>query len=287
MGEEESCQVQVVIISGLSGSGKSVALNLLEDNGYSCTDNLPTLLLPVLTNHLRHVGRTQAAVSIDARSADTLPLLKLHLKDLYAAGIQVHFLFLEAKTPILVKRYSETRRRHPLSDGNRTLTECIELEREMLAEIAELAHRIDTSDLSANQLRSWVRQFIQSRSAGIQVVFQSFGFKHGLPLDADAVFDARCLPNPYYEPHLRPLTGKDELVQNFLNHEPLVEKMIADIRRYLTTWLPEFVRDNRSYFSVAIGCTGGQHRSVYLAEMLAAEFRQQYPVLLRHRELEG
>ena len=213
--------------------------------------------------------------------------MTLHLKDLYAAGIQVHFLFLEAKTPILVKRYSETRRRHPLSDGNRTLTECIELEREMLVEIAELAHRIDTSDLSANQLRSWVRQFIQSRSAGIQVVFQSFGFKHGLPLDADAVFDARCLPNPYYEPHLRPLTGKDELVQNFLNHEPLVEKMIADIRRYLTTWLPEFVRDNRSYFSVAIGCTGGQHRSVYLAEMLAAEFRQQYSVLLRHRELEG
>jgi UPF0042 nucleotide-binding protein len=194
-------------------------------------------------------------------------------------------LFLDAKTETLVKRFSETRRLHPLSDGVLTLTECVAHERELLAEISNIGHHIDTSELNANALRAWIKQFITLDRARLTLLFESFGFKNGLPLDADLVYDVRCLPNPHYDPVLRPLTGRDAPVIQFLDELPLVQKMYADIRTFVEEWLPCFVADNRSYVTVAIGCTGGQHRSVYLTEKLAQYFKSRQQVLLRHREL--
>jgi UPF0042 nucleotide-binding protein len=199
--------------------------------------------------------------------------------------MDLRVLFLEANTETLVKRYSETRRRHPLADSGRTLPECIEAEREALADIAEMGHRIDTSELSPNMLRTWIKDFLALDRSRIILLFESFGFKHGLPLDADFVFDVRCVPNPYYEPNLRPLTGLDAPVIEFLERQDSALGMLADIRYFLEKWLPCFVRDNRSYVTVAIGCTGGQHRSVYFAERLAERFRDEYQVLVRHRGL--
>jgi UPF0042 nucleotide-binding protein len=201
----------------------------------------------------------------------------------HAAG--VHVLFLDAQTDTLVKRFSETRRLHPLSDGVRTLPECVGYERELLAEISDIGHHIDTTELSANGLRAWIKQFIQLDRARLTLLFQSFGFKHGIPLDADLVFDVRCLPNPHYDEKLRPLTGRDTAVIEFLEGITSVRDMYNDIVHFLQRWLPEFVSDNRSYLTVAIGCTGGQHRSVYLAEKLARYFESQQQVLIRHRQL--
>jgi len=194
-------------------------------------------------------------------------------------------MFLEANTETLVKRYSETRRRHPLSDGKQTISESIEIERELLAKIAEIGHRMDTSDLSPNALRGWVKDFLGLDRSRITLLFESFGFKHGLPLDADFVFDVRCLPNPFYDPKLRPFTGKDQPVIDFIEAQPDAIAMLADIRYYVEKWLPCFIRDNRAYLTVAIGCTGGQHRSVYFTEQLAERFRGEYQVLVRHRGL--
>jgi UPF0042 nucleotide-binding protein len=277
--------MQLFLISGLSGSGKSVALNVLEDSGYYCVDNLPAELLNVLTNNLNLAGTSKVAVSVDVRSGNSVILLPQYIEKLRQQNIDVHVLFLDAKNETLVKRFSETRRLHPLSDGVKTLTECVTLERELLAEIANIGHHIDTSDLHANALRAWIKQFITLDRARLTLLFESFGFKNGLPLDADLVFDVRSLPNPHYDPKLRPLTGRDEAVVKFLDDSPLVEKMYADIRTFIENWLPSFVADNRSYLTVAIGCTGGQHRSVYLAEKLAQHFRSQQQVLVRHREL--
>jgi UPF0042 nucleotide-binding protein len=212
-------------------------------------------------------------------------LLPQYIDKLKLQGVDVHVLFLDAKSETLVKRFSETRRLHPLNDGKRTLPECVSLERELLAEIANIGHHIDTSELNANALRAWIKQFIALDRARLTLLFESFGFKNGLPLDADFVFDVRCLPNPHYDPVLRPLTGRDKPVIDFLEGTPLVQKMYADIRDFVEGWLPHFVADNRSYLTVAIGCTGGQHRSVYFAEKLAAHFKTQQQVLLRHREL--
>lgn len=277
--------MQLILISGLSGSGKSIALNVLEDSGYYCVDNLPAKLLPETIGFLNDSGYDHVAISIDVRSGETLSQLPGHIADLKLRGVDLRVLFLEAKSETLVKRFSETRRRHPLSSGERSLTECIQLERDLLEDVGALSHRIDTSDLSPNTLRAWIKDMVQQDRSRLTLLFQSFGFKHGIPLDADLVFDVRCLPNPHYDPVLRPLTGKDEKVVAFLEAIDEVHAMLDDIRGYVEKWLPCYIRDNRNYLTVAVGCTGGQHRSVYFSEKLASYFRSRQQVLVRHREL--
>jgi UPF0042 nucleotide-binding protein len=277
--------VQIILISGLSGSGKSIAIAVLADIGYYCVDNLPLALLPTLIEHLAREGQTRVAIAIDARSGASLAQLPQIADRLRAAGADLRVLFLEAKTLTLVKRFSETRRRHPLSSDTVSLQEAIQLEREMLADVAPLAHRIDTSDLSVSALRLWIKDLVGQDRSRITVLFQSFGFKHGIPLDADLVFDVRCLPNPHYVAELRPLTGRDQAVRDYIEASPDAMALLADIRGFVENWLPCFIRDHRAYLTVAIGCTGGQHRSVYFAETLAAAFREREQVLLRHREL--
>lgn len=277
--------MHLMLISGLSGSGKSIALNVLADGGYYCVDNLPATLLPETVRFLEQSGYTHAAISIDARSGESfsqLPRIIAELKQ----GVDLRILFLEAKLNTLVKRFSETRRRHPLSIGGRSLPECIQLERELLANVGDIAQRIDTSDLSPNTLRAWIKDISAlERTSGLTLLFQSFGFKHGIPLDADMVYDVRCLPNPHYDPKLRSLTGKDAAVISFLEQDESVGSMLEDIRAYIEKWLPCFIRDNRNYLTVAIGCTGGQHRSVYFAEKLGQFFHPQQQVVVRHREM--
>ena len=282
--------MHILIISGLSGSGKSIALNLLEDAAYYCVDNLPPQLLQPLVDQLGQQGYGKIAVAIDIRGGGGIETLPQQLDTLRAQKHDVQFLFLDSKTETLRKRYSETRRRHPLASDERTLSESIAEERVRLARVAELGHHIDTSDLKPNALREWIRQFITANGdhkepQTLTLSFESFGFKHGLPLDAELVFDVRCLPNPHYEPDLRPLTGRDQPVIDFLEAEPDVLKMRDDIARFVETWLPAYIRDNRSYLTVGIGCTGGQHRSVYIAEWLARHFADRARVLVRHREL--
>lgn len=277
--------MQLVVITGLSGSGKSVALKALEDGAYYTADNLPAKLLPEMVDFLQTAGYCRVAVSIDARSGDTLSSLPQQLQQLRARGVDIKVLFLDAKTDTLLRRYSETRRRHPLSHGALTVGECIAREREMLAEIGALSHHIDTSDLNPNALRAWIKEFVEFDNSGMTLLFQSFGFKHGIPLDADLVFDVRCLPNPHYDPKLRPLTGKDQAVIDFLEADEKVMQMLGDIRSFVERWLPCFVADHRSYVTVAIGCTGGEHRSVYFVEALARYFGGSRRVLVRHREL--
>ncbi len=280
---------QLVIVTGLSGSGKSIALRALEDSGYYCIDNLPATMLPHISEHLdpAHLNSTshdRVAISIDSRSAaiETLPA---HIEQLKAQNVATQVLFLESNVETLVKRFSETRRKHPLSKDNTTLAESIAYERELLSNLGSLGHVIDTSHLSANTLRAWVKDVVSSEQAGLTLLFTSFGFKHGIPLDADFVFDVRCLPNPHYDLNLRDLTGRDAKVQAFLEDQSSVHEMLKDIRLYIEKWLPCFVTDNRSYLTVAIGCTGGQHRSVYFVEQLSQYFMPQQKVLTRHREL--
>jgi RNase adapter protein RapZ len=279
--------MQLVLITGLSGSGKSVALNVLEDSGYYYVDNLPARLLPQTIGYLAGAGHPRVAISVELRSAEALAELPRQIADFREHGHDVRVLFLEAKTDTLIKRFSETRRRHPLSDDRLTLTECIERERALLSGLADVAARVDTSDLAPSALRSWIKDFIGVPATGLTLLFESFGFKHGIPLDADLVFDVRSLPNPNYDPRLRLLNGRDQAVIEFLDAESRVRKMLDDIGRFVADWLPEFARDNRSYLTVAIGCTGGQHRSVYFAEALAARFRGQAQVLVRHREIKA
>lgn len=281
--------MDLVLISGLSGSGKSVALRLLEDVGYYCVDNLPVSMLARLTATLADDGQHKVAVAIDARSGSAIHELPQQLASLSSRNQKGYrLLYLDARDDILLKRFSETRRKHPLGNEATTLHEAIRLEREQLEPLAQLGHRIDTSDLKANSLRAWVRQFVDNDpSQGLTLLFQSFGFKHGLPLDADLVFDVRCLPNPHYEPALQPLTGRDQPVADFLLAQPDVLAMREDIRNFVARWLPSYIQDNRSYLTVAIGCTGGQHRSVFITEWLGQAFRQQAstPVIVRHRAL--
>jgi UPF0042 nucleotide-binding protein len=277
--------MQLILISGLSGSGKSVALRALEDSGFYCVDNLPATMLSEAVSQYHDYGFDHIAISVDVRSSPSLGALPHEMQKLRDQGVDVRLLFLEAQDETLVKRFSETRRRHPLSgNGVLTVQECIEAEKEMLGAIQELGTRIDTTDLAANSLRSWVRELVQADISRLTLVIQSFGFKHGLPLDADFTFDVRCLPNPHYDPQLRPLTGLDQPVIDFFLKEPLVAAMTEDIRRMLERWLPHFGQENRSYLTVAIGCTGGQHRSVYIAEQLSHAFPGQQ-LMLRHRQL--
>ena len=278
--------MRLIVISGLSGSGKSIALNVLEDAGFYCVDNLPSWLLPQLVGRLEQEGLPAVAVAIDARGGSSLRELPHQIASLSSYGVEARFLFLDAKDETLIRRFSETRRRHPLVVGERTLPEAIAEERRLLGRIATLGHRVDTSGLKPGALREWVRQFIDLETANqVTLVFQSFGFKRGAPLDADLVFDVRCLPNPFYEPELRPQTGRDPAVAAYLMQQEGVDQMYSDIHSFVTRWLPAYVRDGRSYLTVGIGCTGGQHRSVYLVERLGRSFYGAVNVLVRHREL--
>lgn len=287
--------LEIVLITGMSGSGKSVALHALEDAGYYCVDNLPPELLAdfVRLQHVHHGNRV--AIAIDARSAAGLPDLPRELEKLQrlkASGVHLHVLFLDASTSTLVRRFSETRRRHPLSqsklpDGRQALVEIIEQERELLGDLREYAHVIDTSNIRGSQLQSYVKALIQAPANQMTLVFQSFGFKHGIPVDADYVFDVRMLPNPYYDLELRPLTGMDEPVQRFLRQQPDAAAMQTHIAQFLDHWLPALNANHRSYVTVAIGCTGGQHRSVYLVEQLAQRYQAQWTTLRRHREMDS
>jgi RNase adapter protein RapZ len=270
-------------VSGLSGSGKSIALNVLEDAGYYCVDNLPATLLIEVADFLGEAGHERVAVSVDARSA-SLPALPEHVARLKSRGVDCRVLYLEATTPTLLRRFSETRRRHPLA-GRMTLPEAIERERALLAGVAALGQRIDTSELQPRVLQNWIRDLVGLGSAALTLLFESFSYKQGIPLDADWVLDARMIANPHYEPQLRPFTGCDAPVIDYLARDALAQRWLEDVQALLARWLPEIVRENRSHVTVAIGCTGGRHRSVYLAERLAAAFRSEWSVLVRHRAL--
>jgi UPF0042 nucleotide-binding protein len=285
--------MHIVLITGISGSGKSVALNVLEDAGYYCVDNLPPALLPALVYAVSEKGTEKIAVAVDARSAESLVELPVSVRHLKEEGHNVKVMFLTSSTHSLVARFSETRRSHPLSHelrpgenpaSRRTLIECIAEERERLSAIENLGHVIDTSELSANKLRAWVKELADVEHAPLTLFFESFAFKVGVPLDADFVFDVRAVPNPYYDLALRPLTGRDQPVIDFLDAQPSAAEMLEDIRSFVAKWLPSFKTDNRSYLTVAVGCTGGQHRSVYMAERLGAYFGQTERVIVRHRE---
>lgn len=276
--------MQIVLISGLSGSGKSIALNVLEDAAYYVVDNLPATLLPQLISTLRGAGYQRVAVAVDVRAGASISALPGEIERLSGMVDDLRFIFLDARDDTLIQRYSETRRRHPLAEDTHTLAEAIARERDLLEPISHLGHRIDTSDTQANTLRGWVKDFMQlDQTEGLTLLFQSFGFKYGIPVDADLVFDVRCLPNPHYDANLRPLTGRDQPVIDFLERIPEVGRMLDDIRQFVAKWLPAYIRDNRSYLTVAIGCTGGQHRSVYMAEHLAAHFGDTVRVMVRHR----
>jgi UPF0042 nucleotide-binding protein len=276
--------MHLVLVSGLSGSGKSIALHVLEDAGYYCVDNLPATLLFETIDFLAEAGHEKVAVSIDARSA-ALPALPEHLARLKARGVDARVLYLEATTPALLRRFSETRRRHPLAGDALTVGEAIERERALLAGVAELGQRVDTSGLPPRVLQNWVRDVVGVGAESLTLLFESFTYRDGVPLDADWVLDARMLPNPHYDPQLRPLTGQDAAVIDRLSGDENVQRWLDDVRALLGRWLPEIVRENRSHVTVAIGCTGGRHRSVYLAEQLAQSFRAQWRVLVRHRQL--
>ncbi|MDF3030403.1 MAG: RNase adapter RapZ [Moraxellaceae bacterium] len=283
--------MQLVIVSGRSGSGKTTALHLLEDMGYYCVDNLPLALLPQLADTLRErPDVTHLAIGVDARNApDDLAQFETVLESVEARGIGPTTLYLDARDDVLLARYSATRRRHPLSNRSRSLREAIDLERTLLEPVngAALLH-IDTSDLNVHELRDQLRERLAGREeSGFTVLFQSFAYKHGVPLDADLVFDVRCLANPHWQPDLRHKTGLDREVQDFLDKDELVESLYRDLSGHLLKWLPEFRQNDRSYLTVAIGCTGGQHRSVYMVERIAARLREEFPnVQVRHRDID-
>jgi UPF0042 nucleotide-binding protein len=315
--------MEIVLITGMSGSGKSVALNALEDAGYYCVDNLPPELLEPFVALEQQQRARHVAIAMDVRSATSLPQLPALLATLREQGHTIKSLFLDAATDTLVRRYSETRRRHPLSstpaalppvapvvpaapqpakgsgrkkdsksntvgeaaDPNRALIEAIELERELLANLRDQAQVIDTSMLRAAQLQSYIKEAIRLPGNSLTLVFESFAFKRGIPVDADYVFDVRMLPNPHYEPELRELTGRDQPVIDYLRAQPEVDLMRQHIERFLNQWLAALLHNHRSYVTVAIGCTGGQHRSVYLVEELAQRFSTRWTTLKRHREI--
>ncbi|MBP7666413.1 MAG: RNase adapter RapZ [Burkholderiaceae bacterium] len=283
---------ELVLITGISGSGKSVALHALEDAGYFCVDNLPPELLReyMALSHPRYTRKV--AIAVDVRAARSLPVLVPLIDELRAEGVAVRPLFLDASTDTLVRRFSETRRPHPLSQPEtggsgqqHALIEAIELERLMLAELREVSTIIDTSTLRPAGLRSHVRDLVAATTSRLTLVFESFAFKYGVPLDADYVFDVRVLPNPYYVRELRALTGQDAPVAQFLASQPEAAEMLQQIETFIRRWLPALATDQRGYVTVAIGCTGGQHRSVYMVEQLGRRFADHGATVVRHREL--
>lgn len=298
----------LVLVTGISGSGKSVAMHALEDAGFYCVDNLPPELLPDFLQLERSHHHRRVAIAVDIRSAGSLPHLLPLMHRLRAEGVAVRSVFLDASTDALVRRFSETRRPHPLKQvaeqrqqqggaqphrreedqsPHRGLMDAIELERELLADLRELSTVVDTSQLRPAQLRTWMRDLVQARPQQLTLVFESFAFKRGVPLDADYVFDVRVLPNPHYLRELRPLTGRDAPVADYLALQPEVGEMLGQIQTFIARWLPAFENDHRSYLTVAIGCTGGQHRSVYFVETLARLFAERTVTLVRHRELDA
>jgi UPF0042 nucleotide-binding protein len=278
--------VQLVLLSGVSGSGKSVALKALEDAGYFCVDNLPADLIGALADYAATRGEPKVAISADARSRESLARLPAIVEKEAKRGTDVRVIFLDANDESLVRRFSETRRPHPLARDGQALSEAIAEERRVLAWLAEIGQRIDTSSLTPSQLRGWIQDLVVTDRTRFTLCFESFGFKGGVPLDADFVFDARCvLPNPHYDPRLRPQTGHDPEVIAFLERETQAGILIEDIQRFLQRWLPRFVLDQRASLTVAIGCTGGRHRSVYIADQLAERFATEHQVVLRHRDL--
>jgi UPF0042 nucleotide-binding protein len=285
-------QREVVLVTGISGSGKSVALHALEDAGYFCVDNLPPELLRDFIRVESDHGVLRMAIAVDVRTAGSLPHLLPVLDQLRGEGVTVRSVFLNASTPALIRRFSETRRPHPLSkpgtsgDDHRALFDAIELERELLADLCDRSTVLDTSLLRPAQLRLWIRDLVGASHSRLTLVFESFAFKHGVPLDADLVYDVRVLPNPFYLPTLRPLNGRDTEVAEFLASQPDVVEMLGQIEAFVRRWLPAYEEDQRSYLTVAIGCTGGQHRSVYAVETLAARFSATVSTLKRHRELD-
>ncbi|WP_374317195.1 RNase adapter RapZ [Aquabacterium sp.] len=300
--------LDIVFLTGISGSGKSVALNALEDAGYYCVDNLPPELLRDLVKlelQKAESERRAVAVAVDVRSAQSLPVLLPVLSELKQEGVRVKSVFLDASTDALVRRFSETRRPHPLmqkagiitdpaapnatalEDQAAALIETINLERELLGPLREASAVIDTTLLRPAQLRTWIRNIVQAAPSRLTLVFESFAFKNGVPMDADFVFDVRMLPNPYYLKELRPLTGRDQPVIDYLAQQPEAAELIAQIEAFLLRWLPTLEGDQRSYVTVAIGCTGGQHRSVYCVEQLMQRFKPRGVTLARHREQDG
>lgn len=282
--------MKLIIISGRSGSGKSTALNALEDEGFNCIDNFPVGLLQSLVHNALRNPLTEAqslAVCIDARATDLERFPEI-LLSLDRMDLDCQVLFLDASSPELVKRFSETRRRHPLTNPGTDLRQAIEIERELLESVSDLADLlIDTTQMDSQQLLEMIKtRVVEKQTTGLALLFRSFGFKYGVPVDADFVFDIRCLPNPHWVEELRPLTGLDEPVRDYLMLQKEVGAMFEDIQKFVTNWLPKFEESNRVYLTVAIGCTGGQHRSVYIAERLGKYFAIQTPnVLVRHREM--
>ena len=278
--------MQLVLLSGVSGSGKSVALKALEDAGFFCVDNLPADLIAPLVDYAMARDEPKVAISADARSRESLGRLPEIVEKERARGNDVRVVFLDANDESLVRRFSETRRPHPLARDGQALPDAIAEERRVLAWLAEIGHRIDTSALTSAQLRGWVQDLVVTDRTRLTLTFESFGFKGGVPLDADFVFDARCvLPNPHYDPQLRGQTGHDPDVVAFLERETQAGILIEDIQRFLQRWLPRFILDQRASLTVAIGCTGGRHRSVYIADQLAERFASEHQVVLRHRDL--
>jgi RNase adapter protein RapZ len=277
--------MQLTLISGLSGSGKSVALKALEDADFFCIDNLPADLIPEMVRFLDSRLEPRAAISVDVRSAGTVGALPRIVAAEKARGTDLQLLFLDSSNESLVKRFSETRRLHPLMRAGRTLPECIEDERRQLEGVAELGHHIDTSQLTPNALRSRVKDLIVLERERLTLVLESFGFKQGVPMEADFLFDARFLPNPFYDPGLKAQTGKDKDVVAFLEGETEAAHFAEEILRFLQRWLPKFALEHRTSITVAVGCTGGQHRSVYIVDRLAERLAAEYQVLARHRDL--
>ena len=289
---EPQTNIHLVIISGMSGSGKSVALHALEDAGYYCVDNLPPeLLLPFIEVEKTH-DSDKIAIAMDVRSANSIPLIPVQINALRHGGVHVTPLFLDASDETLVRRFSETRRKHPLTkvsthDQVHDLRDAIAQERQLLAAYREMAEVIDTTMSRPAQLRTQIKQLLAVQHSQLTLVFESFAFKRGVPTDADYVFDVRMLPNPHYEPGMRELTGRDALVIDFLQQQPAVTLMRQHIRDFLNHWLPELSNDHRSYVTVAVGCTGGQHRSVFLVEQLYKDFKDDWVCIKRHREMES
>ena len=284
--------VHLVVLTGMSGGGKTVALRALEDLEFYCVDNLPSGLLPQLVQSVMQNGggrRRRIAVGVDVRNrGEDFAHMPLVLSELAAAGVHVHLVFLDCRDEVLIKRYSETRRRHPLALRGVSLADAIAEERRLLRPLVGIAEKvIDSSELNVHQLRRLIATGYAAATEGLTLMFQSFAFRRGLPLDSDFVFDARCLPNPHWQPKLRPLSGKDAPVREFLEADPMVGEYFDDTARWLDAWLPRFEQDDRSYVTISVGCTGGRHRSVYLVERLAAHYRaRREGVLTFHRELE-
>lgn len=277
--------MRLFIFTGLSGSGKSVALKTLEDIDFYCIDNLPIKLLDSCINVLVTQGYSNVAISLDVRNPSFLGVLPTEVQNLSRRGVEVKIIFLDSSNESLLRRYSESRRPHPLATNNRTLIECIQKERSLLQAIKLSAEHIDTSRLTPQQLKNWVWGLIENKTQQFQLTLQSFGFKYGIPLDTDFTFDVRCLPNPFYENELKRLSGIDLEVEAYLNKNSDSLKMVNAIYEFANQWLPKFIREGRVILTISIGCTGGQHRSVYIVEQLKRKFKNDYRTLVRHRDL--